>query len=566
MKRGAVALAAAALVFYIVLAQPNHPDALTWEVLVAFPLEWPALLLAFLAFGPGRAGRVFRSAVIALLMLIVALKTADFAMFVALARGFNPVADLALIDAGLRLLTGAVGALLTVFAALGVLLLFAALGAALWWASGVWSAAAPRGSALRGLAAGAALLMTGVAAAEVGVRMKRWESPVAFPGTAFTARVGVERLAMARNTLADLRAFERVAARDPYADASGLLDLIDRDVLVVFIESYGRTSLDTPLFADLHRATLAHSEALLEGAGLSMASGLLASPTRGGQSWLAHATFANGLWVDGQTRYGAMLASGRQTLYHLAADAGFHTAAVMPQITLDWPESSRMGFETILAAADLGYAGRNFNWVTMPDQFVYTVIERRLRGQRPDDRPYFIQFATGSSHAPWVPVPDLVDWEAVGDGRVFDAMAASGEAPDVVWRDRDRVRAQYRLAIDYALRTAFAWAARQADEAPLMIVLGDHQAAGFVALDERPDVPIHLVGPSHLVERAARDWGLTPGLIPAESTPVVAMDRMRDRILRTYSSSASQLAAPATTPAAPAVPARAAQAAAGDGE
>jgi hypothetical protein len=115
--------------------------------------------------------------------------------------------------------------------------------------------------------------------------------------------------------------------------------LIDRDVLVVFVESYGRASLDTPLFADLHRATLGAGEARLEALGLSMASGYLASPTRGGQSWLAHATFANGLWIDGQTRYGAALASGRQTLFHLAARSGFHTAAVMPQITLDWPES-----------------------------------------------------------------------------------------------------------------------------------------------------------------------------------------------------------------------------------
>jgi hypothetical protein len=206
----------------------------------------------------------------------------------------------------------------------------------------------------------------------------------------------------------------------------------------------------------------------------------------------------------------------------------------MPQITLEWPESSRMGFETILAAEDLGYAGASFNWVTMPDQFTYAALDRRLRADRADDRPLFVQVATGSSHAPWVPVPELVPWNAVGDGHVFDAMAASGDPPDVVWRDRDRVRAQYRQAVDYALETVLSWAALHADAPPLLIVLGDHQAAGFVALDERPDVPLHLIGPAALVERAAQAWGLAPGLLPPHDAPVVPMERMRDRILTTF--------------------------------
>jgi hypothetical protein len=372
-----------------------------------------------------------------------------------------------------------------------------------------------------------------VASAEIGATMGRWSLPVDPPGAAFTARVGVERWRMGRETLADLRAFEAAAATDPWAGAQTLLDRIDRDVIVIFVESYGRTSHDTPLFSDLHRATLQAGQDDLAARGLAMASGYLASPTRGGQSWLAHATLANGLWVDGQTRYGAALASGRQTPFHLAQGAGFHTAAVMPQITLDWPESQVMGFDTVLAAADLGYAGRNFNWVTMPDQFTYAAMDRLLRDARPEGGHLFIQVATGTSHAPWVPVPEMVAWEAIGDGRIFDAMAASGDPPDVVWRDRDRVRAQYRLAVDYALQAVMAYAARHADDPPLIIVLGDHQAAGFVALDERPDVPIHVIGPAHLVERTA-GWGLSPGLLPPSDAPVTPMDRMRDLILSSF--------------------------------
>lgn len=536
MSRKHLSLGLAALAIYLVLAQPNHPDAMSWQALTIVPLEWPALLLALLALGTSRGSLLFRAIVVGLLMVIAALKTIDYAMFTFLSRAFNPVADLFLVDAALRWMTGAVGPVATALAGAGVLLLLATLTALLWWAACRWAKAGPAQPRLRGLTAVAALFSAGVAAAEVGDRMGRWELPVTLPGTAFTARVGVERLQMVRSTLSDLRDFRAAAASDPYADASGLLDMIDRDVIVVFVESYGRASLDTPQYADLHRKTLAAQEAALGSRGLAMASGLLASPTRGGQSWLAHATFASGLWVDDQTRYGAVLASQRQTLFHVAAAAGFRTAAVMPQITLDWPESAVMGFETILTAADFGYAGPSFNWVTMPDQFVFTAVDRLLRDVRRDDRPLFIQVATASSHAPWVPVPELVDWNAISDGRVFDAMAASGDSPGKVWRDHDRVRSQYRLAVDYALRTAFAYAERHAADPPLMIILGDHQAADFVALDERPHVPLHLVGPSHLIERAAVDWHLTPGLIPEDSSAVPPMDQMRDRILQSFSS------------------------------
>jgi hypothetical protein len=191
------------------------------------------------------------------------------------------------------------------------------------------------------------------------------------------------------------------------------------------------------------------------------------------------------------------------------------------------------GFETILAAADLGYRGRPFNWVTMPDQFTFAALDRLLRDGT-DTRPLFVQVATGSSHAPWVPVPELVDWDAIGDGRVFEEMAQSGDPPDVVWRDRDRVRDQYRQAVDYALSVVFDYAARHAEDPPLIFVVGDHQAAGFVALDDRPDVLVHVIGPEALVSATAH-WGWTPGLVPRDAVEVLPMDRMRDLILDAYS-------------------------------
>ncbi len=526
-----------ALILHLLLVQPNHPAALTWGALFVFPLELPAILLGLAVLPPGRWTNWLRLGLVATLMLVAVLKAADFAMFSALGRGFNPISDLALIEAGLRLAVGAIGPVLTVAAVVGALLAVFAVAAAVWWATGVWARVQLPRRAAAGLAA-MAVLAVGVAGAEVGQAMGRWTLPVAPPGAAFTTRVGVERIDMVRATLADLRAFEAAAASDDMAGRPGLLGAIDRDVLIIFVESYGRASLDTPLYSETHRATLAEAEARLSDMGLAMRSGLLTAPTRGGQSWLSHATFANGLWVDNQTSYGAALASGRKTLFHLAAEAGFHTTAVMPQITMDWPESALMGFETVLAAKDLGYAGLPFNWVTMPDQFTFAALDRHLRDTE-SDRPRFVQIALGSSHAPWVPVPTLVPWDEVGDGTIFNPMAEAGDPPDVVWRDRDRVREQYRQAIDYALRVVFDYVAQHATNPPLVIVLGDHQAAGFVALDERPDVPVHIIGPEALVDVVA-DWGWTAGLLPDARAAPIPMDRMRDMILQSFSAAGTQ--------------------------
>jgi hypothetical protein len=525
-------LVVAALILHVALIQPNHPAAMTWGALTRFALEWPVLLLALPVIGDGRAGRALRLALALALGMIVVLKAADFAMFKAFTRGFNPVGDIPLIAAAFRLIWGSVGLWAAIGAVLAAVAALVMVIAVLWWAMTVWARLVLPFPAQLAAGAGAVVALV-LMVAQVGSVMARWQLPFAPPGAAFTARVGVERVLLIRNTLADLRLFNEVARNDPFAACAGLLDKIDRDVLVIFVESYGRTSIDTPYYAQVHRPLLDSATERLSAAGLATRSAYLASPTRGGQSWLAHATFANGMRVDGQARYQAALASGRETLFHVAARSGFHTAAVMPAITLDWPESAFMGFDTVLPAADLGYRGLPFNWVTMPDQFTLAAMDRILRNQAGTE-PLFAQVALISSHAPWVPVPQMVPWQAIGDGTIFNEMALSGDRPEVVWRDHDRVRAQYRDAVTYALDVVVDYALLHAEDPPLMIVVGDHQAASFIALDERPDVPVHVIGPPDLVALVDA-WGWTSGMLPAGDAPLLPMEAMRDKILEAFS-------------------------------
>ena len=533
----ALGLIVATMVLYLVLAMPNHPLALAPDILLVFPLELPVIAIGLAVLPPsGKATMAIRAGIVAFLVVLTLLKAADFATFATYNRGFNPVVDMHLLPAAWNLGSGTVGTFLASAIVLGALVCIVALAMILWWATGRWARLEAKGW-LRTSGALALLPLCAVAVAEIGAAMRHWSLPVDMPGAAFTTRVAVERAEMLSQTVTRLRTFNEAAATDPYADAAPLLDLItDRDVLLTYIESYGASSLTNPRYAPTHHATLRQIEAELSGLGLAMRSGWLEAPMIGGQSWLSHATLSTGLWVPDQRTYGAALISGRKSLFHLAQQNGFETVAVMPAITMDWPEADFMGFSEVYEATDLGYGGLPFNWVTMPDQFTLSALDRLVLDGVPgrDRPPVFAQVALISSHAPWTPVPELVPWEDVGDGQIFNAAAQSGDPPEVVWRDRDRVRDQFRQAIDYSLRTVGNYAARRADDPPFMIVLGDHQPALFVSEDAGRLVPIHVIGPATLVDRFA-DWGWNPGMLPDTDVPVIKMDDFRNRFLATFS-------------------------------
>ncbi len=526
MKRAAL-LALAALVIYAALALPNHPGMVRWSVLNEWPLELPVLLLAMVAIGR-RFGITYGVAGIVLVAIVV--KLADYAMFSAFDRPFNALLDTFLIGSGLTLLRDSIGIVPTIASVVGVVLALIAVLVVLERSLRVWANLRPTGS----LRVGAAVVaMAGAAWAAVdaayhldGVRLA--ESP---PGSAYTTRVVVRRGMEMQRAATEFAAFVEDARNDPYADRSGWLDALDgRDVILIWIESYGRASFDNPLYAPTHMATLETAEAEIASTGMAMKSGWLTSPTAGGQSWLAHGTLASGLWTSDNGRYKAMLASGHKWLFHFAQGAGYRTAAIMPAITLAWPESLSMGFDLVAPAADIPYKGQPFRWVTMPDQFTLAAYPALLT---PDARPSFVQIALISSHAPWTPIADMVPWEAVGDGSVFDEMAARGPAPRDLWRDRDAVRDAYRRSVDYALTATFSHVARLGTAAPLVIVAGDHQPAGFVAGSGNKDVPVHMIGPPETIA-CIEGWGWTDGLVPAPDGPVRRMDTFRNAFLDAF--------------------------------
>jgi hypothetical protein len=196
----------------------------------------------------------------------------------------------------------------------------------------------------------------------------------------------------------------------------------------------------------------------------------------------------------------------------------------------------------------MGYHGPAFSWATMTDQFVLSAFERDEHAKL-DRAPVMAQITLVSSHAPWAPIPRLVDWDAVGDGSVFTPMATEGDPADVIWRDPTRVRAEYSRSIEYSLNSLISYVQTYGDDNLVLVFLGDHQPVPLVTGEGASrDVPITIVARDHAVLDRISGWGWQDGLKPGPHAPVWRMDAFRDRFLTAFGPQ------PDPTPPSPAEP------------
>lgn len=510
---------------FLALTLPNRLEWITPPAFIFFPLE--LMVIGFLLLLPGRIGDALRILLALLLGLGLLLRGADLVTHEIFARPFNLIFDSHLLADGSRLLTGVLGG----FAAIGVAVLMAGgAGLLCWLAFAVLGRiqcalrSAPRFS---GMVMAVLLLVWG------GLKVAGWSRADTYAWDQLVLH-GQDTL----HSIRDIRSFAETVNEDVWADRSGegLFErLRGKDVFVIFAESYGRVLLEREPFAESVTATLTQAQQELEADGVHMRSAFLTAPTVGGLSWLAHASALSGAWIDSETRYESLIISERATLNRLFRDAGWRTVAAMPAISMAWPEGQYYGYDQIYNAHNFGYRGLPFNWVTMPDQYVLSALERQERS-RADRPPLMAEVALISSHAPWTPIAELVPWDQVGDGRIFNEQAQSGPAPEEVWQEVESIRSHYRQSIEYMLRTMVSYVQEYGDEDTVILLLGDHPPAPLVSGDtDGRDVPVHLIAHDPAVVDAVADWHWQPGLLPDGDAPVWRMDRLRDRFIKAFS-------------------------------
>lgn len=492
-----------------------------------------ALVVGLFALLPDRPWSRFlaRAAALAVVLLSV-VGLLDAVFLVVLGRPLNLSLDLYLIGAVYHLAVGNLGLAATLTRTLAALLGMTLATLALAW---LLAPADVEGS---GLLHRLALRLGGVALVAVSALVLQG---AAEPGAPSLLSAPVVRLARDQSELLRVMRGERSRFQsdlnevpDSYAELPGLLGkLRDRNVLLTFVESYGMAALEDPEFAAVVHPRLDSMAARLAAAGLHVATGTLVSPTLGGQSWYAHGTVISGLWLDNQLRYDLLMVSDRETLIDDLRRAGHETVALMPAILRAWPEGVRIGYDRVYTRPDIPYAGPPLFWVTMPDQFTLSFLERTLHAA--EDHPLFVEAALVSSHAPWTPVLPVLDWDSVGDGAVFAPFRQEGHPPEELWIDTQELRRAYPRSLDYSLQVITGFAERSIDTGSLMVVFGDHQAAPWVTGATSFAVPVHVITGDAELLQPFLDWGFRPGTFPDPAREPARMAEFRDWFVRAFS-------------------------------
>lgn len=367
---------------------------------------------------------------------------------------------------------------------------------------------------------------------------------VAFTAPSFAAAASMRTIEAAVMRTDGMRAaqarVERAIGDDPFADVPAdrlLAGLRGKDVVVAFVESYGRVALEGRGIAPGVTSVLEDGGASLAAQGYAMRSAWLTSPTFGGRSWLAHATLQTGVWTDTQSAYDQVVAGHRLSLARIFGRAGWNTVSDVPSDTRQWDVgTSFYGYDTLLDATDVGYHGPTFGYALVPDQ--YTLKHFADAHLTRPHAPVMAEIDLVSSHTPWAPLPQLVPWDRSGDGSVYAGQSAAGESADAVWQSAAAVQRSYGRSVQYSLGALLSFLGHIDDPDLVLIVVGDHQPAPIVSgADASRDVPISVIARDRAVFAAIADWGWSPGLLPGDTSPVWRMDAFRDRLLAAFSPS-----------------------------
>lgn len=522
----------AALLVWFALVAPNNLSHLAPAAFVRIPLEGLIIVVLALVLRP-RAGRAAAIVIGVVLSLVVIVKALDMGFLAVFDRPFDLLNDWYYLRPGIGVLTDSIGRP----GAIGVVVATTLLVVALVVVLPLSVLRLSRLVAHRRPGAVRAVAVVGVVWILCAVTGLQLNSGARVASISASSAV-YDQVSQLRDDIADRKTFANAIANDPMrgaGDGQLLAGLRGKDVVLAFVESYGRVAVQGSTFSPRVDATLDAGTKQLNAAGFSARSAFLTSPTFGAGSWLAHSTLQSGLWVDSQQRYDQLFTRDRLTLTDAFGQAGWRTVFDVPANTTDWSEGSKFyQFDKLYDSRNVGYRGPKFSYAPMPDQYVLSAFQRQELAKT-DRGPVMAEIDLVSSHHPWTPLPHLVPWNQIGDGSVFDDMPAQGLTPDVAFRDPDKVRSLYGQSIEYTLNSLFSFVKTYPDPNLVLIVVGDHQPHTYVSgSGAGHDVPISIIAHDPAVMDQISGWGWQAGMKPSPDAPVWRMDTFRDRFFAAY--------------------------------
>jgi hypothetical protein len=532
LAAGAGSVLAFALVLFA-LVGPDQLNRLTPVAMVRIPVEG-LIGVGLVLVLPARARRVLAVAAGVLLGLLTIIKIFDMGFFAAFDRPFDPLSDWSFLPPAVDYVRRTFGQVGAVGVVIGAVVLAAAV-------LGLMALAVLRLSTLAvrhrtGTSRGAAALgVVWITCALFGVQLM----PGAPVASTSAAGLAYDQLRQVRADVQDRHAFAAQSAADAFGTVAPdqlLTALRGKDVIFTFVESYGRVAVQNSDIAPRIDSLLNAGTDQLRAAGFTAKSAFLTSSTAGGGSWLAHSTLQSGLWINNEQLYSDLVAGNRLTLTSFFRRAGWRTVGVVPANRDDWPEASFYGYNQIYDSRNIGYGGPTYSFASIPDQYTMSAFHR-FELPTPNRVPVMAEIDLLSSHAPWEPVPQLVDWNSIGDGSHFTAEAGANDPTSVVFgKDVARVHADYADTIEYSLNTLISYVRTYGNDNLVLVFLGDHQPAPIVAGEGATrDVPVTIVAHDPAVMSRISGWSWQDGLLPDPNAPVWRMDTFRDRFLTAFS-------------------------------
>lgn len=269
------------------------------------------------------------------------------------------------------------------------------------------------------------------------------------------------------------------------------------NIVIGCVESYGsiafrdgRCGAGIPELIDVHEADLSER-------GYHFASTFSDPPLFAGGSWMSYATFAYGALINDMRLYDGLFArpsnfEAYESLFHVLRRNGYENVLLCPlggvdARTVEWEAVDRC-FQPHrrIAFDDLDYVGPEVNFLGLVrlhaplDQFS---LNFAYESAREGGSPFSLFFCTLNSHYPWHTAAEAAD-----DWRALNTPASTS-----TWRPSQPKEERYNAAIRYQIDYLLRFARDRAEDAPLIILFGDHQPP-FITPDEMGrQTPVHVI-------------------------------------------------------------------------
>ena len=318
---------------------------------------------------------------------------------------------------------------------------------------------------------------------------------------------------------------------------NNLAQLEGADVLLLFVESYGAVTYETPAIADGLVESRADLQSAVTETDREVVTAYVESPTFGGSSWLAHLSLISGVEVRDQYAYTSLMASRRETMISNFARRGYRTVALMPGMRQAWPEGAFYHYDQIYGRDSLEYKGPEFGWWSIPDQYALAKIDA-LERNRLTRKPLFVVFPTSTTHAPFGPVaPYQPDWSRMLATDAFakaDVARAFASTPDLT-----NLRPSYTHAMAYEYATIAGYLRQHPRDRMVLIAIGAHLAPAAVSgRGASWSVPVHVFGRRGPILHRLVERGFRPGLEPHRPS-ISPMHALAEMFLEAFSAAGS---------------------------